>query len=231
VTKPLFDEYGDTYRDEVQKSIDFIGRDHSFFTRAKARLLLELATNELGDPASVRALDVGCGPGETDALLAGRFASLDGVDISEAVVETARTRNPGVAYRTYDGRRLPYEDGAFDLVFTICVVHHVPPAEWEAFVAELARVVRPGGVLAIVEHNPFNPLTRLAVSRCEFDDDATLLRPSRTESLVRRAGLALRPARFIIFFPWETPLLTRAEHGLARVPLGAQYVVTGIRTG
>jgi len=231
VTTPRFDEYGDTYRDEVQKSIAFIGRDHSFFTKVKARLLLDLAASELGDPRTVHALDVGCGPGETDALLSGRFASLDGVDVSEAVVETARARNPEVVYRTYDGKRLPYEDGAFDLVFTICVVHHVPPAEWEGFVAELARVVRPGGVLAIVEHNPFNPLTRLAVSRCEFDDDATLLRSSRTEALVRRAGLALRPARYIIFFPWESALLTKAERSLGRVPLGAQYVVTGIRSG
>ena len=141
---PRFDEYGDTYAAEVQKSISFIGRDHSFFTEVKAKVLVELARRELGDPADVHALDVGCGPGETDAFLADRFGKLEGVDISEAVIEAARARNPAVVYRTYDGKRLPYDDGAFDLVFTICVVHHVSPAEWEPFVRELARVLRPG---------------------------------------------------------------------------------------
>jgi SAM-dependent methyltransferase len=229
LTTPRFEEYGDTYRDEVQKSIDFIGRDHTFFTEVKVRTLVELAERELGDPGSVHALDVGCGTGETDTFLAGRLGRLEGVDVAESVLETARARNPGVAYRSYDGERLPYDDGAFDLVFTICVVHHVPPPRWQSFVAELARVVRPGGVLTIIEHNPLNPLTRLAVSRCEFDDEATLLRRGRTEALVRSAGLELRPSRYIIFFPWKSPVLTKAERVLRRVPLGAQYVVTGVR--
>jgi SAM-dependent methyltransferase len=192
-------------------------------------VLTELAQRELGDPQQVRALDVGCGPGETDTFLVGRLRAIEGVDVSEGVLETARERNPGVTYQLYDGKRLPYEDGTFDLVFTICVVHHVPPTRWQEFVGELARVVRPGGVLAVVEHNPLNPLTRLAVSRCAFDDDAVLLGRRRTESLVQAAALELRPSRYIIFFPWRSKTLSRAERGLRRVPLGAQYVVTGRR--
>jgi len=161
-------------------------------------------------------------------LLAGELGAIDGVDISEGVLEAARLRNPSVSYRSYDGEHLPYEDKTFDLVFAICVLHHVPPPRWESFIAELARVTRPGGVLAVIEHNPLNPLTRLAVSRCEFDDDAVLLGRRRTERLLRAARLELHPpSRYIAFFPWRNALLAKTERALRRIPLGAQYVVTG----
>ena len=44
------------------------------------------------------------------------------------------------------------------------------------FVADMVRVTRPGGLVCVIEHNPLNPLTRLAVNRCPFDADAVLLR-------------------------------------------------------
>ncbi len=75
----------------------------------------------------MRALDVGCGVGVTDAHLAGRFAELQGVDTSEEAIRRAAAANPGVLYRAYDGDRLPYEDETFDLAFAICVMHHVDP--------------------------------------------------------------------------------------------------------
>ena len=61
---------------------------------------------------------------------------------------------------------MPVPDASVDVVFAICVVHHVPPAHWGAFAAEMARVLRPGGVAAIFEHNPLNPVTRRVVSNC-----------------------------------------------------------------
>jgi SAM-dependent methyltransferase len=229
--KAQFDAYKDTYRSEVEKAISFVGGDLPFFTQAKARVLLELADDELGGANAVKALDVGCGPGETDAYLVGKLGELHGVDISEGVLEAARERNPGVTYTLYDGARLPIADGEFDLVFAICVVHHVPPARWRDFVTELARPVRPGGLLAVIEHNPLNPLTRLAVARCEFDEDAVLLRRHETERLQREAGLQPTASRYITFFPWRSSALAAVERRLGRVPLGAQYVAAARRPG
>jgi len=223
-----FDEYRDSYRDEVEKSISFVGQDLDFFTEAKAEALLRLARDRLGDPATVRALDVGCGPGETDALL-GAFRELHGVDVSAELVARAAERNPGAVYEHYDGRTLPYADGSFDLAFTICVVHHVPPADWSAFVGELTRVLRPGGVAALVEHNPVNPLTRLAVARCAFDDGAVLIDRRRAVALLRAAGLEPAESRYILFFPWRSTMLRRLERQLGPIPLGAQYVAAGRR--
>src|SRR5438093_13482555 len=74
-----FDEYRHTYRDDVQRSIDFSGQDVGFFTDVKARLLGELAQRELGN-GELAVLDVGCGVGLTDDALQGRFATIHGVD-------------------------------------------------------------------------------------------------------------------------------------------------------
>ena len=224
-----FDDYKDSYRQEVERSISFSGAALDVFTEAKAVALLRLTRDRLGDPAGVRALDVGCGAGETDRYLAPELRELHGVDVSSEIIETARVQNPSVDYSTYDGERLPYDDGVFDLAFAICVIHHVPPSQWERFVRELARVVRPGGLAAVIEHNPFNPLTRLAVSRCAFDDDAVLLRASRAAQLLADAGVADVHSEYIVFHPFRAPALRDLERHLRWLPLGAQYVAAGIR--
>jgi SAM-dependent methyltransferase len=224
----LFDAYADTYREEVERATAFARRDLSFFTAAKAEVLLELTRHHLGDPAGLRALDVGCGTGDTDSLL-DAFGELHGVDTSRELVRRARARNPGRTYTHYDGQKLPYAEASFDLVFAICVVHHVPPRQWRRFAAELDRVVRPGGLVAIVEHNPLNPLTRLVVARCRFDVDACLLGRGRAQELLRQAGLTPVSDRYILFLPWRGPGVRALQRRLARVPLGAQYVVAGRR--
>jgi len=220
-----FDAYADSYRQAVQGSIDFCGQDLDQFTKRKADHLLDLAARRVGVPERLRALDVGCGVGETDRFLYGRLGELHGVDTSEAAVERAAQRNPSVRYRAYEGRRLPYDDGQFDLAFAICVAHHVPPVERDGFASELARVVRAGGLVALFEHNPLNPLTRLAVSRCEFDEDAVLLTRRGAGRLLARAGLRPAEERYIIFLPFQRRRTPAFERALARVPLGAQYYV------
>jgi SAM-dependent methyltransferase len=225
-----FDAYRETYVDAVDHAIDFSGRDHAFFTRAKARHLLEIIHDTIGPPSTVRALDVGCGPGETDAYLTPHLRNLDGIDVSTELIERARAANPDATYTAYDGTTLPYDDGAFDFAFAICVVHHVPPEHWQRFVGEMARVVRDGGVVAIGEHNPFNPLTRLAVHRCEFDEDAVLLNRKTAEKIQRDVGLQPLESRYILFAPWEHRFVERVERRLRGVALGAQYIAVARRT-
>ncbi|HEY3541209.1 MAG TPA: class I SAM-dependent methyltransferase [Gaiellaceae bacterium] len=224
-----FDEYKDSYREEVERSISFAGADLDVFTQAKATALLRLVRRRLGDPGTVRALDVGCGAGETDRHLVSELREIHGVDVSPEILETARAENPSVTYSAYDGERLPYEDGEFDLAFAICVVHHVPPPQWPSFARELARVVRPGGLVTVIEHNPLNPLTRLAVARCAFDDDAVLLGAPRAARLLAEAGVDDVHSEYIVFHPFRRPALRELEHHLRRLPLGAQYVTAGRR--
>ena len=170
-----FDGYVEDYRDEVQSSISFSGQEVAFFHQRKADALVELTGRLLGDPAGQRVLDVGCGVGSIDRFLAGRFAHLCGVDTAPDALGRGHRENPAVTYAAADGTRLPFPDGGFDVVFAVCVLHHVVPSHRVDFALELARVVRPGGLVVVFEHNALNPLTRLAVSRCEFDEGVVLL--------------------------------------------------------
>jgi SAM-dependent methyltransferase len=223
----LFDDYRDSYGAVVQSSIDFSGLPHDFFLAAKADLLRELVAAHVATE-SPSLLDVGCGVGALHPFLRGMFGRISGTDVSAESLAQARANNPGLEYRPYAGNKLPYESGAFDVATAMCVMHHVPPQGWADFAAEMRRVVRPGGMACVIEHNPFNPLTRLAVFRCEFDRDAVLLRPGKTRSLLRNAGLHAVASRHFLLFPSARPLARRIERAVGPLPFGAQYAAWGI---
>jgi SAM-dependent methyltransferase len=222
-----YDQYRDRYRKELDRAVAFAGTSHEFFTRAKAEELVSLARRHIGDPSRLKALDVGCGIGLTDRHLAGRFNSLTGTDVSPGVLDTAAGANPGVRYELARRGQLPFNDGAFDLTFAVCVVQVVPPEERPQFVAELARVTHPDGLVVVFEHNPYNPLTRLVVRRCEFGEDARMLAMAEAERLLRGNGVIPIDTGFLLVFPSRRQRLLAVEHALRRLPLGAQYYLAG----
>ncbi len=226
-----FEEYKQSYVAEVEQSIDFAGQGHDFFIRVKADELIASCTRQLGSLAGRSVLDVGCGVGLMSGYVGKHFGDLRGIDIAPGVVDKAAERVPEGKFELYDGRRIPFNDETFDVVFTVCVLHHVPPAQWGSLVAEMARVLKPGGLLYIFEHNPYNPLTRRAVSDCPFDADAKLLSRSRSAALIKGAGLDAAEARYVLFFPWDGSGFRNVESGLRWLPLGAQYFVSGRRAG
>jgi 2-polyprenyl-3-methyl-5-hydroxy-6-metoxy-1,4-benzoquinol methylase len=223
----LFDTYGKEYQEVVQASIDFSGLSYEFFTIAKADILREVVAARFGADAKPSALDVGCGIGVLHRYIRDRFAGLTAVDVSTACLEQAARANSGVEYRAYAGAELPFATGAFDFAFAICVLHHVPPADWLGFIREMARVIRPGGTVCIIEHNPLNPLTQLSVRRCEFDRDAVLLPAWRTGKLMTNAGLHTVESRYFLLLPSAAAPARAIERRLARLPLGAQYIACG----
>jgi SAM-dependent methyltransferase len=222
-----FDDYVDTYKKEIQNSIDFAGQDVDFFIELKANLLIKIAEKNFGSTDKIKALDIGSGVGLVDKYLLPKIKNLYGIDIEEGVVEKAKTNNPSVNYRIYDGTRVPFDDNTFDLTFAINVMHHVPPALWENFTKEMHRVLKPGGIAAVFEHNPVNPLTRKVVRECEFDRDAVLLNHGKIKSLYRSAGLEIINDSYIIFFPFKAGLFRSIESLLGWLPLGAQQYVIG----
>ena len=184
----LFDTYGKEYRDVVQASIDFSGLSYEFVTAAKADIMREVIAARFGPDVKPSALDVGCGIGVLHRYIRDRFTRLCAVDVSTNCLEQAARANSGVEYRAYAGAELPFACGEFDFAFTICVMHHVPPADWLGFIREMTRVIRQGGAVCIIEHNPLNPFTQLSVRRCEFDRDAVLLPAWRTARQTFFAG-------------------------------------------
>jgi SAM-dependent methyltransferase len=95
-----------------------------------------------------RALDVGCGTGAFAARLAGRAAHVDAVDRSPAMVAIARARVPAaVTVIEADVLDVPLPSSGYDVVTSICALHHMP---LEPALERLAGALRPGGVLAVV---------------------------------------------------------------------------------
>jgi SAM-dependent methyltransferase len=224
-----FDAHVDSYRASVQSSIAFAGQEVEYFSQRKTDHLIDVTSRLVGDPRRMSFLDVGCGVGLTDVFLASQVGRLVGVDEAHQALVSAVDRNPLVRHCTGDGRALPFRSGSFDVVFAVCVVHHIPVDRRSAFVAELRRVVRPGGLVVVFEHNALNPLTRVAVNRCEFDVDVKLLTRRGTRRLLDVAGLDPVEARDIIFTTFDRPWARRLDRLLARLPFGAQHYVAARR--
>ncbi|MGH2945679.1 MAG: class I SAM-dependent methyltransferase, partial [Solirubrobacteraceae bacterium] len=92
------------------------------------------------------------GLGALASAAAARGAEVIGVDLAEGMLEAARRRHPEIEFVRADVEALPFADGAFDAVVAAFVVNHLPEPERGA--AEMARVVRPGGRLAIAMWGP-----------------------------------------------------------------------------
>jgi len=149
----------------------------------------------------------------------GQFATIDGIDSSQESVRVAAENYPTNCYRSYSGGRLPYDDGTFDVTFAAAVFHHVAPVHRPLLAREMLRVLRRGGLAIIVEHNPFNLITRHIVDTCELDRDAILLRPAELMSEEAQSAYT----RTILSIPPINKLLFRVDDLLGHLPLGAQY--------
>ncbi|ACL57541.1 class I SAM-dependent methyltransferase [Methylobacterium nodulans] len=223
-----FDAYSVSYEDVVQNSVGFSGLEHKFFLKAKIMVLSKLFSTHFSDKLP-ELLDVGCGVGLMHPLILPYLSRLAGADTSREAVDRARHDNPGVDYRHCSKGNLPWPSASFDAVLAVCVIHHVPPSERDNLVAEMRRVTRPGGLVIMIEHNPWNPLTRLAVARCPFDHDAELLDASHAKNLLRNASLHSIESEHFLLFPSLSPLACRIQSIFKQIPAGAQYLAAGRR--
>jgi SAM-dependent methyltransferase len=121
------------------------------YDRFMARYSTQLApqfADFAGIESGQRVLDVGCGPGALTGELVARVGRelVAAVDPSEAFVSAARERHPGVDIREAAAEDLPFPDASFDAALAQLVVHFM--ADPVAGLREMARVTRPGGVVA-----------------------------------------------------------------------------------
>ena len=105
-------------------------------------------------------VDIGCGAGTQAVLWAEQGHLVCGIDVSERLIELARTRAAekglDISYCTGTAAALPWADGSADVCILPELLEHVP--EWEACLAEAARIVRPGGVLFLTTTNWLCPV-------------------------------------------------------------------------
>jgi SAM-dependent methyltransferase len=220
-------ELGSSYDEMLQRGIDLAGESKDFFIDGRIAHLRSLLSGETSRINSV--LDFACGVGDTSARLADAFAATEvvGVDVAIGAVEEARRRvsDDRVRFELLDD--ITHEQ-KFDLCYVNGTYHHIPPEQRVAATRGIHDLLRPGGVLAVFDNNPWSIPARLVMRRIPFDRDAVMLRAATARRILRSAGFetTARPD-YLFFFPSALGPLRRIEPALRRVPLGAQYLVVG----
>jgi SAM-dependent methyltransferase len=125
-----------------------------FSPDANARLI-EAIVRLGGWPSGARVADLGCGSGVfTDLMRRKGFASV-GVDISPKLVALGRSKYSGLELIEGDAENLPFDSGSFDGVLLSGLIHHFPDPR--RLVAEVRRILKPGGRFVAFDPNRMNP--------------------------------------------------------------------------
>jgi SAM-dependent methyltransferase len=124
-------------------------RQHLLYLRHE--FAYDYVAGELG--RSGRVIEVGCGAGYGSTRLCGHASRFVGLDVDSEVIAHAKSANVSVAaeFRVYDGVRIPFGDASFDAAVSFQVVEHV--SDDVGYVAEIARVLAPGGILYLTTPN------------------------------------------------------------------------------
>lgn len=219
-----FDAYAGDYDRALQQGLSVSGESKEYFAEGRVRHLSQRLAALGVNPT--RILDFGCGTGSSTPWLLGLnpAAALRGIDISAASIEVAQRDHggPRAEFRTLAQHAA---DASFDLAFCNGVFHHIPPAERPAAARLVADSLKPGGIFAFWENNPWNPGTRWVMSRIPFDRDAIMLWPRQSRRLLRDAGLDIIRTDFLFVFPRMLRFLRPLERMLVSVAAGAQYLV------
>lgn len=249
-TGRFFDLEAERY-DAAHDRDDVVG--YALRTRISAALRL------LG-PRPGAVLDCGMGPGRLLSELERRGWSIAGLDVSSEMVALARERLPQSAERLLLGRleSVPFPSGSFDAVVATGVLEYVEDVP--RALAEVARVLRPGGLFVVSMPNPrairtlwrhrvVYPGIRAVKARLHLGSRVPLPRPGwlsvrRLENLLDAAGLEVELLEYLGFLVLPAPLdallpsvavrVARRLEGVgprARPFLGAQFIVTARKAG
>jgi SAM-dependent methyltransferase len=225
-----FDKLADNYYEQHKSNIAITGELPEYFSEYKIAGLADVAKKFGLSPGNI--IDFGSGIGNSVPYFRKYFASstLRCADVSARSIEIAKTRfNGGEQYVLIEDSRIPIADASQDIAFSACVFHHIPHEEHQHWLRELKRIVRPGGLLVIYEHNPLNPLTVRAVNTCPLDENARLIRAGTLRRRAMDAGWKEPAVDYCLFFPSLLARLRPFENKLGWLAMGAQYRLSAIR--
>ena len=221
---PQFDKYADTYDAELNQALSVSGEDKSYFALERVKWLQRCLQSL--DEHPVSAIDYGCGTGDTSALLHQTFdlRLVIGLDISSLSLERARLQHSSdccefLSFYNYAPK------ANVDLVYCNGVFHHIPVAERLSTLDYIRRCLRPNGLFALWENNPWNPGTRYVMSQCSFDREAITIPATEARRLLQAQGFQVISIQYLFFFPRFLKPFRFLEPRFSRIPLGAQYQI------
>jgi SAM-dependent methyltransferase len=196
-------------RDSLRRSYDAVAEEYAVrfndelddkpLDRALLAALVE--QTEAGVPIA----DVGCGPGHVAAFLAGHGARAVGIDLSPAMVETARRLHPDIEYRVGDFCDLPATEGEFAGVVAFYSIIHLEPSELVDAFREISRVLRPGGLVLLTFHVGTQVRHRDEWLGHAVDIDFRFLETSAVIEALESAGFVVQMQLERVPYPDETP--------------------------
>ncbi|MBK9030433.1 MAG: class I SAM-dependent methyltransferase [Myxococcales bacterium] len=161
-------------------------------------------------------LDVGCGPGHVTGFLAAHGADARGLDLAPAMVAIARAQVPAARFEVGDLRALPDADATLGAVVAMYSLIHLPRAEVPAAIVELARALRPDGLLLLAVHAGTETLHPDALWDIPVDIDWNFLEPDALFAAVAAAGLVALEQ--LVRWPYPDEHASRRAYVLARKP-------------
>jgi len=229
-----FDKFSKNYREIHSENIKISGASSEYFAKFKAQKIDEFIHKSINHKNPVKLLDFGCGDGLVSVLLSKldqkyKISCIDESAESISEAKKSNVNNLSVDFKLLEKDKIPYEDIAFDVVFAINVFHHIQVDERSKWLREIIRVLKPGGYIIIIEHNPLNPFTRYFVKTCAFDTDAVLILPQDLTNKLTDLRIKKHTLEYSLFFPrWKAfKKLLFLEKLLINVPVGGQYMYIG----
>jgi ubiquinone/menaquinone biosynthesis C-methylase UbiE len=224
-----FDQYAKNYRSLHNENLTITGFESLHFVEVKVNWLARYEKND-----SLKVLDLGCGDGYTAEAMFKLFPKwqIEAIEVSQSSIDVAKQKHaPNTNFQWFNGKNVPFDNEAFDVVFIACIFHHVPLNEHFDLLNEAKRVLKKGGRIYLFEHNPYNPGTQYLVKTCVFDKTAHLVSANHFTKLFKQQQWQVNFVKYLIFFPgwkWLKPLL-RLENYLSWLPIGGQYFISATK--
>jgi SAM-dependent methyltransferase len=212
------------YDNELARGLSLSGEDRAYFAAGRLKWL-GVRLRKIGcTPDTV--MDFGCGAGSTVPHIIRELGAgtVVGIDVSESLLEQA-VRQYGSESVRFVLRENHAPTASVDLAYCNGVFHHIDMGHRTAAARYIHDSLRPGGYFSFWENNPWNPGTRLVMSRIAFDREAVPLSSSQARVMLREAGFDVVRTDFLFVFPRPLALFRWLEPCLVRFPLGAQYQV------
>jgi SAM-dependent methyltransferase len=146
-------EYDDTFMDTMASAY----LERTPWTELRLAAVRDLVEPREGD----RIVDLGCAAGAITHYLSTFGCDVVGVDAEERAVEKARQLFPQLEFVVADVAALPFDDGSFDKAVAADLVEHLDDETFDRMLAELRRVLRPGGTFTLYTPNPKHLIERL----------------------------------------------------------------------
>ena len=222
-----FDQYANNYEMSLQQGLNVSGESSDYFATGRVKWLRKRLEDFHGCTfAAESVMDFGCGTGNSVEFLLRELHAKNvvGIDLSEQSLIQARMRYSSSNTRFATSENYcPSEE--IDLAYCNGVFHHIPVELRATAVLYVYRSLKPGGWFSFWENNPWNPGTRIVMSRIPFDRDAITLTIPESKRLLNNAGFEIKRVETCFYFPSLLRWLRPIEPCLSRLPFGAQYML------